>query len=479
MGDGKALKVLIVSSEVAPYAKSGGLGDVAGSLPKALKKLGVDVRVAMPKYKGIKEDYLQDLKFLGSFDTSLSWRTKKAGILLKETEFPLYMIENDYYFSRDGLYGYGDDNERFAFFCKAVIEMLPFIDFIPDIIHCNDWQTGCVCLFLKERYNKVLFYSGIKTVFTIHNLQYQGNFGHETMDMLDVPEYCFSNGNLEFYGNVSYMKAGLMYADHISTVSKTYAGEIQTEQYGYGMDGILRAGNDRLTGIINGIDFIVNNPETDGRIYQSFSADAPDGKRINKEKLQRELGLEQRDVPVFSIVSRLADQKGLDLVAQVVEPLMQNDVQFVVVGTGENRYEHMFRSFAERYAGRMSANILFDDTLAQKVYAGSDIFLMPSLFEPCGLGQMTSLRYGTIPIVRKTGGLADTVTQFDPETGEGNGFVFETYDSNGLLWAINEALRVYADKDKWNIIIQNALKCDYSWKSSATKYISMYEKLLV
>ncbi len=474
----KKLKVLIVSSEVAPYAKSGGLGDVAGSLPKALKKLGVDVRVVLPKYKTIKTEYFNDVKYLGSFNTNLSWRNQKVGVLLKETEFPVYFIENDYYFYRDGLYGYGDDNERFAFFSKATLDMLSFIDFYPDIIHCNDWQTGPLCLFLKETYRKFIYYSNIKTLYTIHNLQYQGNFGRETMDLLDVPDYCFTNGNIEFYGNVSYMKAGLMYADKISTVSNTYADEIQTEQYGYGMDGVLRFKRDNLCGIINGIDFNENNPATDSRLFKNFDVNSLDIKKENKRELQKELGLEERDVPIISIISRLADQKGLDLVAQIFDELMNEDVQFVVLGTGEARYEHMFRFFEHKYKGKVSANIMFDGNLAQRIYASSDMFLMPSLFEPCGLGQMFSLRYGTVPIVRKTGGLADTVFHYNTETKEGNGFVFETYDGNGLLWAIREALKVYRmGSDEWNTVVKNAMNCNYSWENSAKKYVELYESI--
>lgn len=471
------LKVLIISSEVAPYAKSGGLGDVAGSLPKALKELGVDVRVVMPKYKTIKEDYFQGVKYLGAFDTNLSWRTQKAGILLKEGDFPLYFVENGYYFYRDGLYGYPDDNERFAFFSKASVEMLTMIDFYPDIIHCNDWQTGPVCLFLKETYRKLVFYSKIKTLFTIHNLQYQGRFIADTMEMLNVPLHCYTD--LEFYGDILYMKAGLLYSDMISTVSKTYAQEIQTPQYGYGLDGVLRSRSDKLCGIINGIDYKVNDPATDKRIFRNFDTNSLELKKENKRLLQEQLGLEQRDVPIISVISRLADQKGFDIIAQSLERLMEQDIQFVVLGTGAYHYEEMLRYFAGRFPGRFSANIQFDDTLAQRIYASSDLFLMPSLFEPCGLGQMFSLRYGTVPIVRKTGGLADTIFHYNAETKTGNGFLFEDYDANGLLWAVGEALKVYNQgPEEWNHVVRNAMNSNYSWKSSAQEYVNLYQKML-
>lgn len=479
MENDKKLKVLIVASEVAPFAKSGGLGDVAGSLPKALRNMDIDVRVVMPKYKNIKEEYLYDMKFIGSFETRLSWRCTKANVIYKEWDFPIYFIENDFYFYRDGLYGYWDDNERFAFFSKAALDMLAMLDFYPDIIHVNDWQAAPVCIYLKENYKKLVYYSKIKTLFTIHNLQYQGNFGRDTLDVLDVPSWCYDNGNIELYGQLSYMKAGLVYSDMISTVSKSYADEIQTPQYGYGLDGVLRSRNDRLCGILNGIDYNVNNPETDPCIFKSFGINNIEAKKENKIQLQRTLGLQERDVPVISVVSRLADQKGFDILAQVFEELMREDIQFIVLGTGESRYEYMFRNFANMYHGRLSANILFDDSLSKKIYAGSDMFLMPSLFEPCGLGQMFSLRYGTIPIVRKTGGLADTITHYNPETKQGNGFVFETYDGGGLLWAAREAIKVYnMEGGEWQNVVRNALECDFSWHHSAQEYIDLYKNII-
>lgn len=471
------LKVLIISSEVAPYAKSGGLGDVAGSLPKALKELGVDVRVVMPKYKSIKVEHFQDIEFLGDFYINLEWRTQKVGILLKKEPFPLYFIENGQYFYRDGLYGYNDDGERFAFFCKAAIEMLSKIDFYPDIIHCNDWQTGPISLFLKESYQNLVFYSNIKTLFTIHNLQYQGRFAADAMSLLNVPLHCFTE--MEFYGDISYMKAGLTYSDMISTVSKKYAEEIQTYQYGYGLDGMLRKRRDKLCGIVNGIDYTINDPETDKRIYKNFNVKTLKLKKENKTALQEQLGLEKRDVPIISVISRLVDQKGMDLIAQSLDKFMLEDIQFVVLGTGDYHYEQMLKSFAARFPGKISANILFDDTLAQRIYAASDMFLMPSLFEPCGLGQMFSLRYGTVPIVRKTGGLADTIFHYDSKSKKGNGFVFENYDANGMMWAVQEALKVYRQGEKeWNYVVENAMNSNYSWKKSALEYVNLYQQML-
>ena len=470
------LKVLIVSSEAAPYAKSGGLGDVVGTLPKVLKEHGVDVRIAIPKYKSINNKHFIGIDYLGSFETSLGWRKQPAGILQKDGDFTTYFIENDYYFGRDGYYGYDDDNERFGFFCKAVLEMLQFIDFYPDIIHCNDWQTGPVCVLLKEVYSKFTGYKNIKTLFTIHNLQYQGTFSRETMDMIDIPYYCF--GYLEFYGQISFMKAGLMYTDMISTVSDTYAEEIKTFAYGYGLDGVMRLRSDRLCGILNGIDYVKNDPATDSRIYVNYDVNSIEKKKENKAMLQKELGLEVRDVPVISIISRLAGQKGIDLISWIAEELLNKDVQLVVLGTGEKYLEDYFKDLEWRHKGKVCANIMFDDTRAQRIYASSDIFLMPSLFEPCGLGQMFSLRYGTIPVVRKTGGLADTIKHYNKETKEGNGFVFEHYTADGLMWAVNEALETYwADTDDWECIVKNAMNCDFSWDKSAEKYIELYNKI--
>lgn len=476
MNSKNPLKVLIVASEAAPFAKSGGLGDVVGTLPKVLKEHGVDVRVVIPKYQSIKNEYFQGINYLGSFETSLDWRKQPAGVLQKDGEFTTYFIENDYYFGRDGYYGYDDDNERFGFFSKAVLEMLPFIDFYPDIIHCNDWQTGPVCVLLKEVYSKFVRYKAIKTLYTIHNLQYQGQFPRDTMEMIGIPSYCY--GYLEYYGQINFMKAGLMYTDMISTVSKTYAEEIKTFQYGYGLDGVLRLRSDRLCGILNGIDYIKNNPLTDKRIYVNYDAKTIEKKKENKKMLQKELGLEEKDVPVVSIISRLAEQKGLDLVAWAAEEILSRGAQFVILGTGEKRLEDFFRGLEAKYKGKVSANIMFDDTRAQRIYASSDIFLMPSLFEPCGLGQMFSLRYGTIPVVRKTGGLADTIEEYDSEKGTGNGFVFEHYTADGLMWAVNKAIDTYYAGGKvWEKAVKNAMTSNFSWDKSAEEYISLYKKI--
>ena len=471
------LKVLLVASEAAPFIKSGGLGDVIGSLPKALRAKGVDVRVVIPRYLSANNEAMCGVEFLGEFDVHLQWRVQTAKILVKKGDVPIYFIENNNYFGRGGMYGHGDDNERFGFYCKAVLDMLAMLDFYPDIIHCNDWQTGPVCMYLKEVYSKMVSYSKIKSIFTIHNLQYQGNFEPATVDMLGVPA-CYGNGGAEFYGCASYMKMGLHYADCVTTVSEAYAREIQTPEFGYGMEGILYSRRDSLYGILNGIDYSMNDPVTDPRIVKNFSPEILEGKRENKRALQEWLRLEPRDVPVISMITRLADQKGFDILTQVIDEMMRRDIQFVLLGTGERWLEHIFDHLGSAYAGRFSSNIFFDEALAQQIYASSDMFLMPSRFEPCGLGQMFSLRYGTVPIVRKTGGLADTITHYNPETKQGNGFVFETYDGNGLLWAVDQALHTYhMGWEEWSNVVRNAMYCDYSWESSAGKYITLYNKL--
>ena len=472
------LKVLFVSAEVSPYAKSGGLGDVAGALPKELRKHGVDVRVVFPKYRSIKPQLLTNLQYINSFEVMLDWRRQNAGIFSIDADVPTYLVENDYYFGRDGFYGYGDDYERFAFFSKAAIEMLGTIDFCPDVIHFNDWQTGLGCIYLKDVYKKFLFFSKIKTLFTIHNLQYQGVFGPEILNNIELNQGYFVDDKVEFHGNVSLMKAGLTYADAISTVSGTYANEIQTPQYGYGLDGILRSRAHQLFGILNGIDTAVYDPQTDPNIFAPFSAKAPADKTVNKAELQKLLNLPVRaDVPIFGIISRLVDQKGFDLIAGLMEELVNKDIQLVILGTGDGQYEHLFKHMSWRCPDKVSANILFNEELARRIYAGSDFFLMPSLFEPCGLGQIMAMRYGTIPIVRRTGGLADTVRHYNWETGEGTGFVFDDYMHSGLMWAINEALSAYYNENAMTNLRRNTLHEDFSWGRSAKRYIDLYTDL--
>jgi len=472
------LKILFVATEVSPYSKSGGLGDVAGSLPQALRGLGADIRVVLPLYKTVPANLITDAKEVARFTVYLSWRAQEATVFALDEN--IYFIKNDWYFNRDGYYGYDDDFERFAFFTKASIEFLQHVGFQADILHFNDWHTGLGPTYLRDIYREFTFYSKMKSLLTIHNLNYQGVFGREILWDVGLNDGYFTNGELEFFEKISFLKAGIMHADAVSTVSKTYAAEIQTPAYGYGMDGLLhRRGTleGKLYGITNGIDTVENNPATDKRIYANFDKTSLDKKRENKHRLQEELGLPVSNAPIISMVTRLAEQKGLDIISVAMDELMSLDIQLVVLGTGEGRYEDMFRHYAHHHPHKVSANITFDATLAQRIYAGSDMFLMPSVFEPCGLGQLFAMRHGTVPIVRKTGGLADTVQHFCNESGTGSGFLFEDYVASGLMWAIREALGVYGTPG-WDTVVRNALSRDSSWHKAAGEYIEMYRKIL-
>ena len=475
----KGLKVLLVASESAPFVKSGGLGDVVGSLPKALQKKNVDVRVVIPRHRVIKNETMYGVEFLGEFDVYLQWRKQRAKVLVKPGEVPVYFIENDYYFSRGALYGFDDDNERFAFFGKAVLDMLAMLDFYPDVIHCNDWQTGPVCMYLKEMYNKVTEYSKIKTLFTVHNLQYQGRFSLDTMELLGVSDWAYAN--MEFYNTVCYMKMGLVYADYISTVSGTYAQEIQTEYYGEGLNGLLSARHFDMQGIVNGIDYTTYNPQTDSKIYMNYDASSFRKKKyVNKERLQEELGLEvDKKKYMIGLISRLTDQKGLDLINAVMDGLVDEFTQLVVIGTGEPQYENMFRHYAWKYPNRVSANICYSDDLAHKLYAAADAFLMPSRFEPCGLTQMISFRYGTVPIVRETGGLKDTVQAYNEYDNSGDGFSFTNYNADEMLQVINYSKHIFYDrKRQWNQMVDRGMANDFSWNASKFRYEGLYNYLL-
>ncbi|NLO89138.1 MAG: glycogen synthase GlgA [Clostridia bacterium] len=478
------LKILIVSPEVDPFAKTGGLADVAGSLPKALARHGMDVRIIMPKYKNIQNvDYLMDLpvEMDGHLETAI---IKYSTLPVKEEEahlnIPVYFIDNYKYFYRGGLYGHPDDGARFNFFVKAILSALPRMDFKPDIIHCNDWQSSLLPLFLKVKYEDEPFYRDTATIFTIHNLHYQGRFPKDILTTLNLNEKRFFNPEeLEFWGQVNFMKGGIIYADLINTVSNKYSLEIQTPEFGEGLDGLLRKRSQDLYGIVNGIDYHKFNPETDENIYKNYSLDTIENKIENKYRLQEELGLPRKDVPVISLISRLVAQKGLDLVGQIMNDLLKEDVQFILLGTGEDYYQQMFSQIKVRYKDKAAIIIGFDPVLAQKIYAGSDIFLMPSKFEPCGLSQLISLRYGTIPVVHATGGLEDTIIDFPTDPEKGNGFSFKNFSVSDFWITLQRALDLFNNHpDQWRKIISNAMTADFSWDKSAKKYISLYEKAL-
>lgn len=473
------LKVLFVSAEVEPFAKTGGLADVAGSLPKELSLLEHDVRVVMPKYGIINTQ----TKYVTDFPVELG--TRKETCIIKESkildsenrEIPVYFIENHNYYNRDGIYCYSDDAERFILLCKAALEMLPYIDFKPDIIHCNDWHTGPICLMLKEKYEKRDFYKDIATVYTVHNLEYQGNFGAEATSCLNLEEGYFTPEKAEFYGMFSFMKCGLVYSDIINTVSKQYAQEILTPAYGEKMEGVLNYRKDDLFGIVNGISYEEFDPEKDKSLYANYGSGSAGLKKQNKEALQRQFKLEKSSAPLLGIVTRLTAQKGLELILSSIGDFIQKDnVQLVVLGLGDENYHKAFSELQLKYPKNVSAFFEFNSDLAKKIYASCDIFLMPSRFEPCGLGQIISLRYGTIPVVRATGGLAETIMDFEENNLEGNGFSFEDFTVNAFKSALQRAINVYSEKpDIWSKLVLRAMNSDFSWKNPCREYLNLYK----
>ena len=476
------MKVLYVVSEAVPFVKTGGLADVAGSLPKALVAEGVDARVVLPKYSSIPEEFRNNMEHVAHITIPVSWREKYAGVeKLVHEGVTYYFIDNEEYFRRDGMYGYGDDAERFSFFSRAVLNLLPAIDFWPDVINSNDWHAALVNVFLKLEHNGDARYDNIKTVFSIHNLKYQGMFDKNVMsDVLGLDWKYFNNGDLEFNDAVNFMKGGMIYADLISTVSRTYAEEIQYEFYGEHLDGLLRKRQRDLQGIVNGIDVDVYNPATDKNLFVNFDVDSLDKKVENKVKLQEQLGLPVgRNIPMLSMVSRLVEPKGLELIIRIMDEILSHEeCQFVLLGTGDKGYEDWFRDLQWRYPTKVSANIYFSNELAQRIYGSADVFLMPSIYEPCGIGQMIALRYGTIPVVRETGGLKDTVKQYDKYSATGNGYTFADINAHDLMYTIKRALTEYEYIGLWNQMQKNAMCSDVSWSRSAREYIDMYKQLI-
>lgn len=474
----KQLKVLFVSAEVDPFAKTGGLADVAGSLPKELSLLGHDVRVVMPKYGVINVD----AKYVSDVPVEIGER--KETCVIKESSIydannkaiPVYFIENHNYFNRKGIYCYSDDDQRFILLCKAALEMLPAINFKPDIIHCNDWHTGPICLMLKEKYSKLDFYKDIATVYTVHNLEYQGNFSSDITKYLNLEEGYFVSEKTEFYGMFSFMKCGLVYADIINTVSKQYAQEILTPAYGEKMEGILLKRENSLFGIVNGISYDEFNPRKDKSLHVNFDKSCAELKKNNKLALQDELSLSRSTAPLMGIVTRLTGQKGLELLLGCIEDLIKKEnVQLVVLGLGDEYYYKAFSKLHKKYPSNVVAFFEFNSDLAKKIYAACDLFLMPSRFEPCGLGQIISLRYGTIPVVRATGGLAETIIDYDENNALGNGFSFEEFSVNQFKKALERAIIVYKDKPEiWKELILRALNSDFSWKKPSIAYLELY-----
>ncbi len=478
-------KILFAASEGVPFIKTGGLADVVGSLPKCIDKRYFDVRVIMPKYSCMKQEVKDKMHYITHFYMDYNWSDVYVGILGAEVDgIQYYFIDNEHYFTDFRPYG---DNalfeiEKFAFFSKALLSALPLLDFRPDLIHCHDWQTGLVPVYLKERFAGNEFFQGIKTVMTIHNLKFQGRWGiDDVKSITGLSDYYFTSDKLEFYEDANLLKGGIVFADAVTTVSNTYAEEIKTEQYGEGLHGLMYEKCNQLRGIVNGIDYEEFNPETDPYIVNKYNAGNFRKEKIkNKRALQKQLNLKEDDKKMLiGIVSRLTDQKGFDLIDYMMEELCQDDIQLVVLGTGEERYENMFRHYDWKYSDRVSANIFYSEELSHRIYAGCDAFLMPSLFEPCGLSQLMSLRYGTVPIVRETGGLKDTVEPYNEYEGTGTGFSFTNYNAHEMLNTIRYAESVYYEKKReWNKIIDRGMAADFSWDVSANKYQEMYDWLI-
>ena len=459
----------MAASEAYPYSKSGGLADVMGALPKYLGKMKNEMSLVLPLYASTRREYLRKMEKVMEVEVTLNWRNQYCGVWkLEEEDLTCYFIENDYYFNRENYYGYYDDGERFIFFSKAVTALIEKLEEKPDIVHTHDWQTALVNIYLNN----------IKTVFTIHNLRYQGRFpGSVFDDLIDLPEIYFKENALEYYGDVNLMKGGIIFADQVTTVSPNYSREIKDIEFGEGLDGVLLANNHKLKGILNGLDYDEYNPYTDKALYYNFR-NSRDLKLRNKEKLQEGYKLEiNRSKPLLTLVSRFTEQKGLDLLIYIMDELLKKNIQLIIHGNGEKYYEDALRKFVHKYPDNYRLIQGFKEDAARKIYAGGDIFLMPSLFEPCGISQMIALSYGNIPLVREAGGLKDTITPYNEFTGEGNGFSFANYNGDELLKIIEYALEIYRDQQKWKILFKNALKAKFTWEKAAGEYMEIYQNL--
>ncbi len=480
------MKILVVSSEMVPFSKTGGLADVAGALPKALKELGHDTRVIIPKYKSDGKLGITAKLLLSGLEVQMGPEKRKANIY--ETKIQgdviVYLVENEF-FEREGLYqeggrDYPDNAERFIFFCKAALSLIKAIGWEPHVIHANDWQTALIPAYLKTMLSKDMFYNTIAAVYTIHNMGYMGIFPAEKMPVTGLGWEYFTPDTMEFWGNICFSKAGIVYSDVINTVSETYASEIQTEEFGHGLDGLVRSRVADVYGILNGVDYEVWDPKTDKNLKKHYSSSDLRGKAANKTMLRKSCGLSQKkDAPIIGMVSRLTDQKGFDILSGCFDEIMLSGAQFVILGTGDPKYHDLFTSYAKKYPGQISVNLGFDSAAAPLIYAGSDMFLMPSKYEPCGLGQLISFKYGTIPVVRATGGLADTVFDIDADPQKGNGFVFNDYTSAALLGVVKRAMLKYSsDKKAWSSTVKRVMEYDYSWQTSAKKYVALYKKAI-
>ncbi|MFY9378595.1 MAG: glycogen synthase GlgA [Peptococcia bacterium] len=474
------MKILFVAAEAAPFCKTGGLGDVIGSLPIALQDENHQVAVVLPLYQDIAPNFREEMELIAEFTVPVSWRGQYCGLKrLVHKGVTFYFIDNEYYFGRPGFYGYYDEAERFAYFNRAVLQALPYLEHWPQILHCHDWQAGLIGVFKQAFYWYDPRYQETKIVFTIHNLKYQVVFSEAILgDVLGLGQEYYTPERLEYNGAVSFMKAAIIYSDWLTTVSRSYAEEIKNSYYGEGMDPLLRKYEGKLSGIVNGIDYNEYNPLTDPALEVNYRSSLSK-KAQNKSKLQKYMGINvEPDTPLLGLVSRLVEQKGLDLLIHIMDELLQHDLQLVVLGSGESKYEDTMRFFAAKYPDKLGIFLGFSEELARKIYAGSDLYLMPSKFEPCGISQLIAMRYGSVPVVRETGGLKDTVQPYNEFTGEGNGFGFKNYNAHELLFTVQKALKYYKKPEIWKNIVRNCLKSDFSWKRSAQEYSNLYHNLL-
>ena len=479
----KTIKVLFAAFEAAPFMKTGGLGDVAGALPHYLNDIGVDTRLIMPLFASIKDEYRSSMKKVAEFYVPFGWRNQYIGLYeYKHKNVCVYFLDNEYYFKRDNAYGYFDDGERIAFFSKAILEALIYMDFEPQILHLNDWHTALSAVYLREMYQGIDKCRKIKTIFTVHNLKFQGKFDPNMLkDPLDLDRYEDARRQLLQGNAVNFMMGALNYSDYITTVSPTYAEEVKHSFYGEGLYEIFNRRASIFKGIVNGIDYDVYNPETDKNLFMNYDINKLELKKKNKLGLQRELGLkEDENKCMIGIVSRLTDQKGMDLLTTIFEEMVNTcDIQFVLLGVGDRRYEDSFRYFENKYKGTVSSSICFSEERSRRIYAAADLFLVPSIFEPCGLSQLIAMRYLSLPIVRKTGGLKDTVVPYNKFTKEGTGFSFQNINAHELLFTVKEAVSLYYDDyDTFKSLIENASSRDYSWKNSAKEYEELYKEVV-
>lgn len=475
------MKILYTTAEAAPFIKTGGLADVAGSLPLVIKKAGHDIRVVLPLHQKIEEKYKDQMVKVGEYHIKLGWRRQYVGVFVlehKETKF--YFLDNEYYFKREQPYGEYDDGERYAYFSRAIVSLPKILDFKPDIIHTNDWHTGLVNLYLKDLAKEDDYYRDIKTVFTIHNLKYQGVFDASILtEVLGLSHEYFQEESIKFFDAINYMKAGIVYCDGLTTVSKTYAQEIKYEFFGEQLEGILKKHEDKLVGIINGIDYDIYNPLKDNNLEVNYDSSSLEKKKQNKEALQKLYQLEvKEDRPLVTMVTRLVSMKGIDLIKHVLDEMLQEELQLIILGTGDQEYEDLFRHYESLYPDKLRARLCFSEKEAHMIYAGGDILLMPSMIEPCGISQLIALKYGTIPIVRETGGLKDTILPYNKYTKEGNGFTFKNYNAHELLYTLKDALELYKNHRKtWELLMKRGMDSNNDWEASSLEYIKLYQSL--